>query len=75
MQTYLVQEYLVVRFGSVFYIDSVMTNMAEVNAYVVLYLFFEYGLNESTGPKRLLLYDREIFSSTRCQKGRKRKPL
>ena len=69
------QEYLVVRSGSVFYIDSVMTNMAEVNAYVVLSSFFEYWLNDSTGPKRLLLYDRAIFLSTRCQKGRKRKPL
>ena len=69
------QEYLVVRSGSVFYIDSVMTNMAEVNSYVVLSSFFEYWLNDSIGPKRLLLYDRAIFSSTRCQKGRKRMPL
>ena len=75
LQTYLVQEYLVVRSGSVFYIDSVMTNMVEVNAYVVLSLFFEYGLNGSTGPKILLLCDREIFLSTRCLKGRKGKTL
>ena len=47
LQTYLVQEYLIVSSGSVFYIDSVMTNMAEVNAYVVLPSFFEYWLNNS----------------------------
>ena len=69
------QEYLVVRSGSIFYIDSVMTNMAKVNAYVFLSTFFEYGLNDSTGPKILLLYDRAIFPSTKCQKGRKRNPL
>ena len=69
------QEYLVVISGSIFYIDSVVTNMAQVNAYAVLSLFFEYWLSGSTGPKRLLLYDREIFSSTRCLTGRKRKPL
>ena len=69
------QEYLIVSSGSIFYIDLVMTNMTKVNAYVVLSSFFEYWLNDSTGPKRLLLYDRAIFSSTRCQKDRKRKPL
>ena len=66
---------LVVRSSSVFYIDSVMTNMVEVNAYVVLFSFFEYWLNSLVGPKIFLLYDREIFLSMRCQKGRKRKPL
>ena len=46
------QEYLIVSSSSVFYIDSVMTNMAEVNAYVVLSSFFEYWLNSSIGAKR-----------------------
>ena len=69
------QEYLVVRSGSVFYIDSVMNNMAKVNAYVVLSSFLEYWLNGSIRHKIFLLYDRAIFLSTRCQKGRKRNPL
>ena len=46
------QEYLIVRSGSVFYIVSVMTNMAKVNSYVFLSSFFEYWLNGSIGPKR-----------------------
>ena len=62
------QEYLAVRYGSIFYIHSVMTNMDKVNAYVFLSSFFEYVLNGSIGPKRLLLYDMAIFPSTRCQK-------
>ena len=46
------QEYLIVSSGSVFYMDSVMTNVAEVNACVVLSSFFEYWLRSSIGPKR-----------------------
>ena len=45
------QEYLIVSSGFLFYMDSVMTNVSEVNAYVFLSSFFEYWLNNSIGPK------------------------
>ena len=37
------QEYSIVSSGSVFYIDSVMTNIAEVKDYIVFFIFLNTG--------------------------------